>query len=65
MNSTDIKGLSVAELKEKISGEREALRKLQFAHQISSVENPMKMKETRRLIARLSTELTVKERAAK
>jgi large subunit ribosomal protein L29 len=58
MKTTDIKGLTVTELKE-------ALRKLQFAHQISSVENPMKLKETRKLIARLSTELTVKERAAK
>jgi large subunit ribosomal protein L29 len=65
MTNTDIKGLGVAELKEKIGSEREALRKLQFAHQISSVENPMKLKETRKLIARLSTELTVKERAAK
>jgi large subunit ribosomal protein L29 len=65
MKTTDIKGLTVAELKEKIGAEKEALRKLQFAHQISSVENPMKLKETRKLIARLSTELTVKERAAK
>lgn len=65
MKTTDIKGLSVAELKEKIGAEKEALRKLQFAHQISSVENPMKLKETRKLIARLSTELTVKERASK
>ncbi|SKC88365.1 50S ribosomal protein L29 [Ohtaekwangia koreensis] len=65
MKTTDIKGLTVTELKEKIGTEKEALRKLQFAHQISSVENPMKLKETRKLIARLSTELTVKERAAK
>lgn len=65
MKTTDIKGLTVAELKEKIGAEKETLRKLQFAHQISSVENPMKLKETRKLIARLSTELTVKERASK
>jgi large subunit ribosomal protein L29 len=65
MKTTDIKGLTVAELKEKIGAEKEALRNLQFAHQISSVENPMKLKETRKLIARLSTELTVKERASK
>jgi large subunit ribosomal protein L29 len=65
MKTTDIKGLTVAELKEKIGAEKEARRKLQFAHQISSVENPMKLKETRKLIARLSTELTVKERASK
>jgi len=45
--------------------EKEALRKMQFAHQISSVENPMKLKETRKLIARLNTELTAKQNATK
>ncbi|MCD9017252.1 50S ribosomal protein L29 [Parachryseolinea silvisoli] len=65
MKATEIKGLSVAELKEKIGSEKEALRKMQFAHQISSVENPMKLKETRKLIARLNTELTVKQNATK
>ncbi|MBT1686032.1 50S ribosomal protein L29 [Dawidia soli] len=65
MKATEIKGLSVAELKEKIGSEKEALRKMQFAHQISSVENPMKLKETRKLIARLNTELTAKQNATK
>jgi large subunit ribosomal protein L29 len=65
MKATEIKGLSVAELNEKIGIEKEALRKMQFAHQISSVENPMKLKETRKLIARLNTELTVKQNATK
>lgn len=61
MKNSEIKALSAAELKEKIGTEREALRKIQFAHQISSVENPMKIKETRKLIARLNTELRAKE----
>jgi large subunit ribosomal protein L29 len=61
MKNTDIKALSVNELKEKIVSEKEALRKVQFAHQVSAVENPMKIKETKRLIARLKTELTAKE----
>lgn len=65
MKATEIKGLSVAELKEKIGSEKEVLRKMQFAHQISSVENPMKLKESRKLIARLNTELTVKQNATK
>lgn len=62
MKNTEIKGLSVAELKEKIGSEQEALRKLRFAHRVSSIENPMKIKETRKLIARLNTELTAKEK---
>ncbi len=61
MKSTEIKGLGIAELNEKISIEKETLRKLKFAHQVSAIENPMKMKESRKLIARLKTELHAKE----
>jgi large subunit ribosomal protein L29 len=61
MKNSDIKALSVAELKEKITSEREALRKIQFAHKISSIENPMRINQTRKLIARLNTELRAKE----
>ena len=61
MKNSDIKNLSVTELKEKIAAEREAMRKIQFAHKISSIENPMRINQTRKLIARLSTELRAKE----
>lgn len=61
MKNSDIKALSVAELKEKIASEKEALRKIQFAHKISSIENPMRINQTRKLVARLSTELKAKE----
>ena len=61
MKNSDIKTLSVAELKEKIASEKEALRKIQFAHKISSIENPMRINQTRKLIARLKTELSAKE----
>lgn len=61
MKNAEIKELTVAELKEKIGSESETLRKMKFAHQVSAIENPMKMKETRKLIARLNTELAAKE----
>ena len=61
MKNSDIKNLSVAELKEKITAEKEAMRKIQFAHKISSIENHMRINQTRKLIARLSTELRAKE----
>jgi large subunit ribosomal protein L29 len=61
MKNSEIKALSATEIKEKIGSEKEGLRKIQFAHQISAVENPMKIKETRKLIARLQTELRAKE----
>ena len=60
MKNTDIKSLSAEELTQKIGSEKETLRKLQFAHQVAAIENPMKIKETRKLIARLKTELTTK-----
>jgi len=61
MKYSEIKGLSLVELREKLGSEEEALRKMKFAHQVSAIENPMKIKETRKLIARLKTELTAKE----
>jgi large subunit ribosomal protein L29 len=64
MKNADNKALSVAELNEKIASEKETLRKLQFAHQVSSIENPMTLRATRKLIARLNTELTAKKAKA-
>jgi large subunit ribosomal protein L29 len=64
MKYSEIAGLSLVELREKLSSEQEALRKMKFAHQVSAIENPMKIKETRKLIARLKTELTAKAATA-
>jgi large subunit ribosomal protein L29 len=60
MKNSDIRALNEAELAEKIASEKEALRKLQFAHQVSAIENPMKLREARKLVARLKTELKAK-----
>jgi large subunit ribosomal protein L29 len=61
MKTKEITALDAKELNEKIGVEKETLRKMKFAHQVSAIENPMKMKETRKLIARLKTELRAKE----
>ncbi len=61
MKNTEMKDLTLVELKEKLGSEKETLRKMNFAHQVSSIENPMKIKETRRLIARINTLLRQKE----
>ena len=63
MKSSEVKGLSVEELKKTLAEEKDGLFKLKFAHAISPLENPMQIKEKRRLIARLETELTVKSKA--
>jgi large subunit ribosomal protein L29 len=55
MKYAEISSLSVEERKEKIKAEQEKLRKLRFAHAISPIENPMQIRNLRRLIARLKT----------
>ena len=58
--NNEIKDLTVDELREKLGSETESLRKLKFAHQVSAIENPMRIKESRRLIARINTVLLQK-----
>ena len=65
MKQKDIDALSVQELKEKIQEEKSNLNKMHLNHQISPVENPMKIRSARKLVARLSTELTKKDKASK
>ncbi len=65
MDAKDIKGLTVEEIKEKIAGEQGMLEKLKFSHSISPIENPMKIRQTRRFLARLRTELKARELAEK
>lgn len=61
MKNAEIKALSVAELRDKVASEKETLQKLKFAHAVTPIENPMKVRESRKLIARLNTELRAKE----
>ena len=63
MNNSEIKSLSENELQERIVSEKENLQKLKFAHSISPIENPMKIKEAKRLIAQMNTELTIKQKS--
>lgn len=63
MKNSEIKALTVEELQEKINTENDSLQKLNFAHAISPIENPMKIRQTKKTIARLKTELRAKELA--
>lgn len=49
--------LTVEELKETIASESKKLQQLKFNHAVSTLENPMNIRETRKNIARLNTEL--------
>ncbi len=62
MKNAEINKLGVAELQKQILAEKESLSRLKFAHAISPIENPMRIKETRKLIAKLETALTAASR---
>ncbi|MFY0600260.1 MAG: 50S ribosomal protein L29 [Cyclobacteriaceae bacterium] len=61
MKNSEIVGLSLEELINKLAAEKENYGKLKFAHSITPIENPMKIKEARKLIARIETEIRAKE----
>ncbi len=52
-----IHGLNEQDLKASIEEDKLRLKKLEFAHAISPLENPMTIRGLRRDIARLKTEL--------
>lgn len=58
MNNEEIRALTQEELLEKLQGEKENYQRLRFAHAISPIENPMKLRSSRRLIARIQTEVS-------
>lgn len=62
MKNEEIRELNLEELSDRIKTEKELLQRLRFAHAISPIENPMKIRAARRLIARLQTELSVRKK---
>jgi large subunit ribosomal protein L29 len=61
MKTAEVKGLSTKELIERIEDEKSMLVKMKLNHHISPMDNPLKLRRTRRLIAKLSTELRSRE----
>lgn len=61
MKNIDLRSFTVEELKQRLVAEKETLQKLKFAHAITPIENPMKLRSTRKNIAKILTELKVKE----
>lgn len=55
-----LKEMSEADLKARIQEDELRLKKLEFAHAISPLENPMSIRSLRRDVARLKTELKKK-----
>jgi len=61
MKVEEIRELSVSEIKERIEAEQATLQQLELNHATSPLENPMKIRHTRRNIARLRTILSQKQ----
>ncbi len=57
MKNSEIKALSVQELKDAVATSELNLQKLKFAHAVSPVENPVQIRDARKHLARLHTEL--------
>jgi large subunit ribosomal protein L29 len=65
MKTKEIRELTDKELAERIDNETSYLQKLKLNHAISPLDNPNKIKEARRNIARLKTELHQRQLAGK
>ncbi len=61
MKQSVIHEMSTGELHERLDEEKKQLRKLKMNHAVSPLENPMKIKDYRRTVARILTELRKRE----
>ena len=61
MKAADLIELTVQELEDKLSDEREAFAKLRFNHTVSDLENPAQLQHRKKDIARILTELRKRE----
>lgn len=61
MKQSEIKGLTTAELQEKLGETRKSYADLKMAHAVSPLENPIQLRAIRKTIARIATELNNRE----
>jgi len=64
MKASELRDLSMDELKKRLADERESLANLRFQLSTSQLESPIKVRSVRRDIARLLTMIRHKERSA-
>jgi large subunit ribosomal protein L29 len=61
MKSSEIRELSDKELEERLESEENMLVRMRMNHTVSPLDNPNKIVETRRNIARLKTEVRTRQ----
>jgi len=57
MKQSIVNDLTTEEILEKVKEERTSYVKMKMAHSVSPLDNPLKLKASRRAIARMETEL--------
>ena len=62
MKATEIEKLSLEELLDKLAESKKKLFDLKMNHAVSPLENPLQIKIVRRIISRLLTAITVKQK---
>ena len=65
MKKADIKELTTDELRLRLEEEKTMYLKLKMNHAVSPIENPMKIRSTRRGIAMIHTELVKRQSSEK
>jgi large subunit ribosomal protein L29 len=63
MKKQDITKLSIEDLKKEISSLNSQLVNLKLTNRMAPIENPLRIRSTRKSIARLNTELTKRNQA--
>jgi large subunit ribosomal protein L29 len=61
MKNSEIRELTTKELIEKLEDEKAHLVRMKLNHSVSPLDNPNKLKEERRVIAKLNTEIRKRE----
>jgi large subunit ribosomal protein L29 len=64
MKKNDLAGMSPEQLQQQLQAAQATGQSLRFAHAISPLENPMRLREQRKQIARLQTEIKRRSTAA-
>ncbi len=61
MKASEVRELTTKEIEELLVSEKEQLTKMKMNHTVSPLDNPSQIKEMRKTVARLMTELQQRE----
>lgn len=61
MKTSELKEMTSREIEERLQSEQDNLVRLRLNHSVSPLDNPLKIRESRRIIARMKTILRSRE----